>query len=229
MKICSKCKIKKEFSEFYKNKCAKDGLNNQCKACHKQWYSNNKEKSKEYMKQYNAKYYQTHKEEIKQCEKQYRKIHKEEKKQYYKQYQKNHKKELNQYLKEYNKKRRESNINYKIACNLRIRLGQAIKGNFKSGSAVRDLGMSIPEFKIYFKPKFYFIAEANKMMSWENHGKLWHIDHIIPLSLFDLSDPVQFKKAVHYSNLQLLWAKDNLSKGKKLYTFRSSHGTVCET
>ena len=53
-------------------------------------------------------------------------------------------------------------------------------------------------------------------MTWENHGKYgWHIDHIRPCSSFDLTDPEQQKLCCHYTNLQPLWAKDNLSKGYK--------------
>jgi hypothetical protein len=89
--------------------------------------------------------------------------------------------------------------------NLRKRLNFAIKNNQKSGSAVKDLGCTVQELKIYLESKF------TEGMSWDNYGK-WHIDHIIPLNSFDLSDLEQLKKACHYTNLQPLWAEANLAK-----------------
>jgi hypothetical protein len=68
------------------------------------------------------------------------------------------------------------------------------------------LGCTINEAIEHFEQKF------QPGMSWENHGQ-WHIDHIRPLASFDLTDPEQRKQAGHYSNLQPLWAKENLSKG----------------
>ena len=54
-------------------------------------------------------------------------------------------------------------------------------------------------------------------MTWKNWGvKGWHLDHIIPCASFDLSLPEEQKKCFHYTNLQPLWAEDNLSKGSKL-------------
>jgi hypothetical protein len=54
-------------------------------------------------------------------------------------------------------------------------------------------------------------------MTWDNWSlDGWHIDHIKPLNKFDLSDRSQFLEAVHYTNLQPLWAVDNLSKGDKI-------------
>ncbi len=93
--------------------------------------------------------------------------------------------------------------------NLRSRLNKAMKNHHKTGSAVDDLGCSIEKFKEYIESQW----QGN--MSWDNYGLHgWHIDHIKPLSKFNLSDPKELKVACHYNNLQPLWAKDNLAKRK---------------
>ena len=72
------------------------------------------------------------------------------------------------------------------------------------------MGCSIEELKIHLEKQF------RDGMSWNNYGMYgWHIDHIKPCSAFDLTDLEQQKICFHYSNLQPLWAKENLSKGKK--------------
>lgn len=97
--------------------------------------------------------------------------------------------------------------NRKLAINIRGRLNQAIRGQYKSGSAISALGCSISELKTHLESKF------QPGMSWENYGKNgWHIDHIIPLCKFNLANSVEFNKACHYSNLQPLWQIDNLNK-----------------
>lgn len=106
--------------------------------------------------------------------------------------------------------------NRRIAVNLRGRLNQAIKKSYKGGSAVRDLGCSIEEFKVYLECRF------QPGMSWDNYGAGgWHIDHIVPLCRFDLSSSMELKKACNYTNLQPLWANDNLEKRKTDGTFRN--------
>lgn len=53
-------------------------------------------------------------------------------------------------------------------------------------------------------------------MSWDNYAhKTWHVDHIKPMHLFDLTNPEQLKIVCHYTNLRPLWAKDNLSRPRK--------------
>lgn len=105
--------------------------------------------------------------------------------------------------------KRKADPVFKLKTLLRARLLRALKGNYKSGSAVSNLGCSVEEFKVYMESKFL------TGMSWENHGK-WHIDHIIPLSFFNLSNIDELKKACHYSNLQPLWASDNIKKSNRI-------------
>lgn len=139
--------------------------------------------------------------------KRYRDKNKEKIKEKNKKYQQNNKQKLCNYMKEYRKERYDKDIQFRISTILRSRLGKAIKDEFKIGSAIKDLGCSITELKRYLESKFLI------GMSWDNYGlEGWHIDHIKPLSAFDLSDRKQILEACHYTNLQPLWAKDNLSK-----------------
>lgn len=124
-------------------------------------------------------------------------------------YRKNNKDKITKYMAQYQKKRRALDSNFKLINLLVIRLNKALKNNYKSGSAVKDLGCSIEYLKQYLESKF------QSGMNWSNHGK-WHIDHIIPLSSFDLTDRNQLLKACHYTNLQPLWAIDNIRKGAKI-------------
>jgi hypothetical protein len=104
-----------------------------------------------------------------------------------------------------------STPNQKIASKLRNGFQRAIQKGCENASAVRDLGCSIEEFKFYIESKF------QPGMTWDNWSRTgWHMDHILPLDSFDLSDLEQQLKACHYSNLQPLWAKENLKKGKRL-------------
>ena len=72
LKQCSKCKEWKPFSEFYKNRCMKDGYGNQCKRCAS--LAHDKVKSCKYRKQY----YIKNKEELSKQQKEYYIKNKEE-------------------------------------------------------------------------------------------------------------------------------------------------------
>ena len=114
--------------------------------------------------------------------------------------------QINQYIRE----RKATNINFRLSLNLRNRLNQAIRNNQKVGSAVKDLGCTIEKFREHIEKQFV------EGMSWTNWAHdTWHLDHIKPLSQFDLADRKQFLEACHYTNMQPMWASDNLSKGAK--------------
>lgn len=116
------------------------------------------------------------------------------------------KREHKEYFNRYCKNRKQKDLNYRLSCNLRTRLCQAIINNQKAGSAIADLGCSVEELRYYLEQQF------RPGMSWDNYGSEWHIDHIKPLCSFDLSDRDQFLKACHYKNLQPLWAEANYAK-----------------
>ena len=211
MKKCSKCNNILSTNTFSKSKQTKDGFFSWCKICVSKYYKTTKwilyRKKYNYSierKNYFKKYYLNNKDRINKS-----KINPKEyfanyrKKEIYKEYQK-------KYQNKYILKRLSFDINFKLRYVLRSRISGCMKRikTKKGGSAVRDLGCSIDEFKIYIEAKF------KNGMSWNNHGQ-WHIDHIKPLSKFDLTDREQFLEACHYTNLQPLWAIENLSKNNK--------------
>lgn len=99
---------------------------------------------------------------------------------------------------------------FKLIHTLRVRLNHAINGKRKSGKTIELLGCTPQELKLHLQSKF------RDGMTWKNHGKLWHIDHIYPLSKADLSNLKELKRVCHYSNLQPLLAVENMKKGNRI-------------
>jgi hypothetical protein len=186
---------------YYKNNLEKAKLSN------KLWAKKNAERKKILDKNY----YEKNKEKHYLVNRVYRELNKEKMDLYDKNYRKINKKRLLANNSVYVKERRKTDVQFKLSLSLRARLNKAVRGHYKAGSAVKDLGCSIEELKKYLESKF------QEGMAWENHAQTgWHIDHIKPLASFDLTDRNQLLQACHYTNLQPLWAKDNLSKGAKI-------------
>jgi hypothetical protein len=183
----------------------------QLNASNRKWYW---KKNKEQRAMYNKKRYYSNKVKHNKCSKEWKSKNREYFKHYKKQYSSNNKDKIRKYHTKYCSNRLKSDVSFKISCSLRTRLYVALKGNQKSGSAVKDLGCSITEFKTYISSKF------QPGMTWDNYGK-WHLDHIIPLSAFNLENRIEFLKACHYTNYQPLWEKDNIRKSNKLVNLRS--------
>lgn len=102
--------------------------------------------------------------------------------------------------------RRDTDLNYRLRKNLRSRMRSAIMRNTKTGSAIDDLGCSIDALKTHLETQFH------AGMYWDNWPEYWHIDHIMPLQSFDLTNRDEFLKAVHYTNLQPLLVEDHRRK-----------------
>ena len=189
MKYCTRCEQTKELTEFHKKSRSCDGRQSRCKVCvnaqDKKYYQNNREK-------YNAKS---------------------------KKWQQNNREKHNALVRKSSKcpeakkrtnarfkKRYHSDPQFRLLTKSRGRLRKALKGKNKSASTMTLLGCSIPHLKDHLEKQFI------PGMTWANQGK-WHIDHMMPCASFELSDPEQQRQCFHYTNLQPMWSKENISKG----------------
>jgi len=241
-KICSKCKEEKEVCEFYTDKSKIDGYYSSCKECKitysktrvdentqylKIWRMNNPDYNKQFLEKnpdYVKNYYKNNKTKmIESVKKHYNKnrdsiLPKKRNsslKYYYenidiikeknKEYNKNNREKRNIYI----SNRKKNDPIYRLSHNIRNRVRTFLitKNITKNNPTFNIIGCS-PEFlKEHLERKF------TEGMSWGNQGK-WHIDHIIPLSSAKTEEEIY--KLCHYTNLQPLWAEDNLKKSDKM-------------
>jgi len=234
---CKLCRKKYNDKNFEKNNIRrlkwKNNNPDYSKNYNKQYYINNKEKIKETRKNHyennkekfsknNKLYYDKNKEVIKSKVKTYRndniinvkiseKKYRENNPEKIKERKKKFKKKNPTYHNDYLKKRRENDVLYKLICLNRNRIWTFLKNkNFtKRNKTFEIIGCNPTQLKEYLEQKF------TEGMSWDNHGQYgWHIDHIIPLSSAKTEEEIY--KLCHYTNLQPLWAEDNIKKSNKI-------------
>lgn len=175
-KKCTLCHIEKPLSEFPKLLRNKDGHHSRCKMCinkvNRQW----REDSKDVYLEMRKRHYQKNRESILIQKKRYSDSHKEEKSAYDKIYRKKNEVKRRRQIKEWEKNSPE----HRLRTYYRRIFNHFIHGeNLKTGEKL--VGCSYDFYISYITSKF------KDGMSWANHGTEWHIDHIIPLSAFDLS------------------------------------------
>lgn len=225
MKKCTNCSIDKDSSDYHRATKSKDGLQRQCRECRnsksRAYVKNNKEKYYEHRKIWVSSNLERERENKRLRRLRNKGTDKEEKRKIYTQEERR-----SMYLKrsqdpewvENNRKRKakferekRKNLFKRLENQIRCRTAIAIKGGSKIGKYEQYIGCSTEELKQYLENRF------KPGMTWENWGRGgWHIDHILPVSSFNLSDPDQFFKAFHFTNLQPLWERENLSKGSRL-------------
>ena len=221
------------------SKRAKEGLTHQCRSCINAIQREHRKTIREKRSLYGKIYNITHREQIKERNinyrknnlekikekdkirgKEYREKYPEKRKEIYKKYALNNKEKIKSSSNEWRKnnkdkinaahrKRRKTNINYNIKCRISNRLRHALRREnvSKTLRSIELIGCSIPELKQHLESKFL------PTMTWENYGKYWHIDHIIPCSKFDLTKEEEQRKCFHYTNLQPLFAVTQIIDG----------------
>lgn len=229
MKICNKCNLQKTLDCFSKDKNRKDGHSYTCKSCVsalvRATYFARIARYKAEVKTCNLKVCSLCKIE-KHANEFYKDKHTKEgvvswcksctyiknstnlrRKERYTKYRKEHKA---RYARN-RKQRYKTDLLFRLRCVLGSRLSEAVRKKFKKGKTIELLGCPIINFIQYIETKFI------DNMSWNNYGKGgWELDHIKPLCSFDLSSIDEQKKAMHFTNFQPLWVKDNQRKGGRI-------------
>lgn len=244
-KICSKCKIDLHVDSFTKDKTKKDGLTSYCRACKSESDKNRWKENKDFLSVQNKRNYEENKDAYKKAQrkwydankimvlaqsKKYQQEHKEQKSETSKRYYNKNKDKISEYRKKwysgvgsgyfakYIKSRSKIDVQFRISLTLRSRFRSAIINDCKQGSAIRDLGCSIDFLKAHLESQF------TEGMTWENWGAgpgNWNIDHIMPMTSFDLTDRQHVVLACHYGNLQPLWFEDNIRKSDIIPTWKN--------
>jgi hypothetical protein len=191
-KNCCTCQELKDLSLFAKDKSKKDGHHSKCKQCKSAHEKNirlngGREKDRERLKKWTA----NNRELKRQMDREY--------------YKKNSDK-----IKKYVVQFKKTNEIYGAASKIRSLINSTLKQRTytKKSKTHQILGCDYEFFAFYMEMQF------KEGMTWDNHG-LWHIDHKKPVSLASNEDEIISLN--HYTNLQPLWAFENLSKGKKYH------------
>ena len=215
---CKICGKEKDITEFKK---AKDYISHRCNECERIRAKEYANKNREKIKQYKKLYYEENKEKIKeyinkneehykQIRRKYRQNNKEKIDKYMKDYREKNKDKINEVAKKYREKRKKEDYIFKFKTKIRALILNSFKrrNKTKSESTEKILGCSLD----YFIEHLFKTYKNNYGVEWDEKEKV-HIDHIIPLATVKTEEEVI--KLNHYTNLQLLKAKDNLKKGSK--------------
>jgi len=190
-KVCSKCGVEKEVCEFYNSTKSLNGKRPECKVCSNKASLDYNKNNKDKINTIKQKYVDNNKEKVKQTKKNW--------------FIKNP-----SYQKEWAMHNYKTDVIYRLKVIMRARLQLFLKRkkSFKNGKTFEIIGCT-PEFlKEYIESKF------TEGMNWDLVGQYIHIDHIIPLSIAKTENEIY--ELCHYTNLQPLWAKDNLKKSNKI-------------
>jgi hypothetical protein len=221
-KICTHCKEEKlrfvDFSTIIRKNRKNPQIQSQCKQCHSKTTTESRNKDREKYLARQAQWREKNKEKIKAYHedereanlirfKEYRRINKEAIKLAKHKHSQNPENKAKRNEKARLRKRLDSA--FRIMANVRTRIHNILKQN-KVEKTDKLLGCNKTQLKIWLNFQLY------DNLTWDNYGYTWHIDHIIPLAFFDLSDVNEQLLACNWSNLRPLYVEENLSKNDKI-------------
>ena len=191
---CRRCGIEKPQTEYKpKHRRCKDCMKVINRERNRESYQNNPKYREEQQKR-SLKYMVENDYYSKWCEKNRDKV---------KEYNQKHK----EYKRVWSQQKRKDDIQFRLKENIRTRIYQSVLN--KSDSSRDILGCSIKEYIVYLGGMF------DENMSWENYGTYWEIDHIKPISSFNLTEDTEVKDCFNYKNTQPLSVDENRKKSNK--------------
>lgn len=211
MKLCCKCKKQQNDDQFGKLKCSPDGLRYDCKTCRKEYREKNKKQIQEKQKLY----YAENKEALLSNSKNYRAENKEIISKQRAEYRKREdvKKHIQQKNKDYLPIKKEKIKNLRKESN-DFRISEILRSKFNREIRRKKYSDFLGCDGDFFKKWIEFQFTSN--MNWDNLGNMWHIDHVLPISKFDLTKNEEIKICFHWTNMQPLEKIENISKSNKL-------------
>jgi hypothetical protein len=164
-----------------------------CKPCNSNLCKEYKKKNKELISSYNKQYKLENKKIISKYNKEYHEANKET---IYKRHNENM------------KIRRKNDPEFKLSQDCRNRINKVLKNKTSRTFELLDCNKSF--LKKWLE---YNFAPG---MNFENHGPVWHMDHVIPCAKFDLTVKDEIKHCFRWTNIRPLWANENIVKNDKI-------------
>jgi hypothetical protein len=209
-KICKDCDKDLCLSLFNKNPNGILKVEPRCKKCQSLYNKAYREKNRARISEKNRNSYKENREVIINRVREYAANNKQKISSSRKRYYNKNKERILEQAKSYVYKKRKEDPIYKLKMNLRHRLSESLKKRkwSKNTHFYRYIGCDLETLKSHLESKF------QPGMNWTNNTHDgWHVDHIIPLSSAKTEEDLY--KLCHYTNLQPLWASDNLRKSDK--------------
>lgn len=183
----------------------------QCSTCGK-W--KNESEFRKYRRQcrdcenkYRRGYYKIHKEQEKEHDKEYYETHKKQRREYSREYRANHKEQGNEYY-----RKRMKNPKWKLNNIISVSMRYSLKDGKNGQHWESYVDFTQEDLMKHLESQF------TSKMNWNNRGSYWHIDHKIPISVFNFDSPdhIDFKRCWTLKNLRPLEKTENMKKHNRI-------------